>query len=270
MQQIKDNQDFNKKSETFSLSYKTHVDPFGDNAYAHRAYNKAEKIVSVLYLLTKNVNDEEPIRSSIRALCHVLLERVLLLRHGFRSSQKTGREDVDACIRELMTAIRLLTLSEYVSMQNGQLTIEALEDLASFLRQAQNSFLSEHVFVRREDFVEESIISPQAVLQSEYKNTSKKTLESIGGDEAVGISIGAPREHKRPNIFESGVHARHNSRQEIIISVLRKNGPLGIKEIASHLNDCGEKTVQRELSTLVARRILAKVGEKRWSKYIIR
>ncbi len=58
-----------------------------------------------------------------------------------------------------------------------------------------------------------------------------------------------------------------SSRKESIISILRKKGDLSIKDISDTINDCSEKTIQRELLALVSSGVLKKEGERRWSRY---
>ena len=43
-----------------------------------------------------------------------------------------------------------------------------------------------------------------------------------------------------------------------------------IKDIVMSITGCSEKTIQRELSALVAQGVLKKIGEKRWSRYELR
>ena len=42
---------------------------------------------------------------------------------------------------------------------------------------------------------------------------------------------------------------------------------VSIKDISSAFTDCGEKTIQRELNSLVAKGLVHKIGAKRWSRY---
>ena len=43
-----------------------------------------------------------------------------------------------------------------------------------------------------------------------------------------------------------------------------------IKDIIGKIKDISEKTLQRELSALVAKGVLKKIGDKRWSRYVIK
>lgn len=62
---------------------------------------------------------------------------------------------------------------------------------------------------------------------------------------------------------------RKNDRAEAIIRVLRKKDNLTIKDIAAVVSGCSEKTIQRELVALVNQNVLKRVGERRWSRYLL-
>ena len=52
-----------------------------------------------------------------------------------------------------------------------------------------------------------------------------------------------------------------------ILEVVRKRGGASIRDIAAEIKDCGEKTIQRELVTLIEEGLVRKEGERRWSIY---
>ena len=60
-----------------------------------------------------------------------------------------------------------------------------------------------------------------------------------------------------------------NNRQDIILSMLKSGVKLTIKDFAKNIKDCSEKTIQRELLSLVSKGVLKKEGERRWSKYFL-
>lgn len=65
------------------------------------------------------------------------------------------------------------------------------------------------------------------------------------------------------------IKERRVSRRAQVLSLLSKNDPQSIKEIALRIKGCSEKTVQRELNDLLANKEIKRIGEKRWSKYIL-
>jgi hypothetical protein len=63
------------------------------------------------------------------------------------------------------------------------------------------------------------------------------------------------------------VAVKKNSRQSIIISLLKRKKEIMIKDVSPLIDGCSEKTIQRELLAMVEAGILRKEGEKRWSRY---
>ncbi len=60
-----------------------------------------------------------------------------------------------------------------------------------------------------------------------------------------------------------------NERQQIILDIIKEIGESSIKDISDNIKDCSEKTIQRELNTLIYDGVLKKIGERRWSKYVL-
>ena len=78
---------------------------------------------------------------------------------------------------------------------------------------------------------------------------------------SAGISI------KDTGIVRDNVGFKKTNRQNIILGLLKKKKELTIKDIALIIKDCSEKTIQRELISLISLGVLKRTGERRWSKY---
>lgn len=63
------------------------------------------------------------------------------------------------------------------------------------------------------------------------------------------------------------VKDKKNDRQESILNLLKKDSNLTIKDFVKVIKDCSEKTIQRELISLVEKGVVKRVGERRWSTY---
>lgn len=59
-----------------------------------------------------------------------------------------------------------------------------------------------------------------------------------------------------------------SERMSLILEFIRKNKQSSIKDIAAVVKGCSEKTIQRELGTLIEQGLVRKVGERRWSVYV--
>lgn len=65
------------------------------------------------------------------------------------------------------------------------------------------------------------------------------------------------------------IKERRMSRRQQVLSLLSKSEPQSIRDISARIRGCSEKTVQRELNDLLANKEIKRIGEKRWSKYIL-
>ncbi len=99
--------------------------------------------------------------------------------------------------------------------------------------------------------------------------TEHQLMESTRGQNAPRPRIERARQETR---LEAGrTHgtavAPQLGRRERVLAILRDKGEATIKDIMAFITDCSEKTIQRELITLIKDNIVQREGERRWSKY---
>ena len=223
-----------------------HTNPFGENRSADRAYRRAERLAGALYLITNNVSSEEPIRTHIRSLATTLLGLILDIKDEMRSPASQKMRTTMSTIRELISSVRILTISGSLSLQNADIVVEALDELGMFLYSSQKSLLSESVRITREDLSDVN---------------DKYTVKDMLKDKSRTYSTSAVIPTKRAHIE----HIRGDS----ILEILKSGGTLGIRDIVANLPEYSEKMIQRELSFLVLNARVNKTGDKRWSRYSI-
>jgi hypothetical protein len=73
-----------------------------------------------------------------------------------------------------------------------------------------------------------------------------------------------------PSTLASSFQMRKHSRREQILALFVKGVDVSIKDIAARIKGCSEKTIQRELNALLYDNVIERIGEKRWSRYILR
>ena len=54
-----------------------------------------------------------------------------------------------------------------------------------------------------------------------------------------------------------------------ILDFIKEKGSVSVKDVATVVTDCSEKTIQRELAFLVDQSVLHRVGQKRWARYLL-
>jgi hypothetical protein len=130
-------------------------------------------------------------------------------------------------------------------------------------------------------FFEEEIQSPalaEGLKKSDEKAAHKghfikdKILPKIQTPEPLKTT----KTHQATRIsYVSNIEKRQN-RKDLILRFITeqrlqgKNDGVMIKDIVTKIKDISEKTVQRELSALVAKGVLRKIGDKRWSRYVLK
>jgi len=230
------------------------TDPFGNNRVAERLYRRVERVTAALYLLTRHVPSEEPLRQQVRILCTDLFKKVLDLKDEMRAVESSALLAFQSHIRNLISLTRMLTAGGFVSFQNAETVIAALDDLGSFASSSQRSALAEGVTFTKED------------LTGDTSPLSDKSFIKDIKDKRIVKDKSAVRD----SIEERSVQRHSQStaaRAEGILAVLHGSGEVGIREIAARLPDYSEKMIQRELADLVKAGQVKKAGFKRWSKY---
>ena len=96
---------------------------------------------------------------------------------------------------------------------------------------------------------------------SSLENNDKKSL-----DIALPSAPQASYSHKE-SIKDKPVSIKKNGRQETILSIIKRKKEVMIKDISPLISGYSEKTIQRELLSMVKDGIQKKSGEKRWSRY---
>lgn len=196
---------------------------------------KPEKLASAIYLVTSFFNDQEPLKWRLRFLSTELV------------SEKV--RDKSSIATEALSLFSIAKTAGLISETNYDILIGELFKLK---QEAEKPL--DMAFLREITAGEKALPQPQ---KAEYiKDRAIDTKDSKIAD--------------RLKLKEFGVvSVKKNSRQSIIIAILKRKKEVMIKDISPMISGCSEKTIQRELSAMVQAGILKKVGEKRWSRYFL-
>lgn len=174
--------------------------------------------------------------------------------------EKTAMQLLNVSLKTLKTHV------SYVDTHAREIQ-HALIELESRLRIAHASRLLRDGYL--EVFLHE-IESVQRMLRKyiESGNTRSPFAES-------GSKVEIPKERKVPVLRKApenrevagGGVSYTPSRRERILNVIKDRGEATIKDISTLVTDCSEKTIQRELISLINDNVVHRDGERRWSKY---
>ncbi len=247
---------------------------FSGDSYGLFVFQKSERLVKAIYILTSHMSLNEPMRNRERSLANKMLE------NAFGMSERIWGEEVFqnnllSAISEIKALFDIAESTQMMSKINHQIITSELQKLADFLVTSSTNYSSAkiafvpNIFDGNYDYVSD---------QSFPKPISKDSQEGIIIKDKINIDKGQNQDNKN-NTNEklsftktSGTQKivkDKNNRQDIILSMLKSGVKLTIKDFAQNIKGCSEKTIQRELLSLVSKGVLKKEGERRWSKYFI-
>ncbi len=207
-------------------------------------YKKAERLAKAIHLVAPAFTSSPALRNRIDTIAVGLVDAAVLPPMSARealSRELLALSSVLAIARvgSLLSAMNAemiareahILLSEIASYEEPRLFLDDAPSLATLARTAGSTPMKSAV--RRE----RSEVEPRSVI----KDNKGHVLDN------------PPYSHRR----------------DAILAILSERGPSYIKEISTVLRDISEKTIQRELAHLVAEGSVLKVGERRWSHYLL-
>ncbi|MFC1721122.1 hypothetical protein ACFLY0_00375 [Patescibacteria group bacterium] len=255
---------------------------------------KTEKLSAATYMVTNLISDTEPLKWRLREKNLVLLSDIISLRTSALSERTEYTAAVSGKIMEIISLIEVASMGGLVSEMNASILKGEYKDLEKQLEAAvmnegypRNTLtdLFESVPASYEDPAqanlnlsdnkEEGIKDRNykgqdtytSVLYNQHKRQQSRLTSGNGNVGAVqNKKVGS--QYKVKSLAES--KAIKSGRKDKIISIVRKKGQVTIKDISAVISGCSEKTLQRELLSMVKDNVLKKEGERRWSKYSLK
>ena len=231
---------------------------------------KTEKITTAIYMVTDFIPESEPLRPELRTLGIKLLSKTRELSTKATEPDYSIVEDIKNGIDSISSFIQLAMTIGLVSNMNGRILINELEKNSKELTQMfsdrrvsvtthpgyANIILNEDMF--NVPFAETKKID---VLDKGHEYNGHKIIEDVRYKKPELETV------KKENVTKSNTLGIKIARRNDVLNIVKVKGQVSVKDIVSMLKDISEKTVQRELFSLVKEGVLKKEGEKRWSIY---
>jgi hypothetical protein len=254
------------------------------------AYTKTNKLITALYIVTDILDKNEPLKSKLRDL-----------GTGVVSDVNTNSIQAIKKISEIVSFLDIASAVKMISEMNCNILkkefIELNKSIKEYTKHGDTSWLEEFVsHPVPTDFSQEQETKTYLTKTYQGQNLSVHTGTRIGVQK--GSTLMKALSDKVPSLSNTPhVRLNHSTgedfnvlkkhRRDEIIKIISGNkqalsmGGLTISDIrngakalsaggaSSTLTSCSEKTLQRELVSMVHENVLKKTGEKRWSKYFI-
>ncbi len=223
-------------------------------------FEKLKRVSEASFMVASTLRETSPLKGIIETL-------------SLKIALPTEIKDIMTS-RENPTLLRLADLlvlfetaqklGEVSLMNAGVMCAEITKIMSEIELKREDVFLKGNIILNTDFFTVENPKKEEEVTKGHsYKgqynvlyNPAKKDVQQK--NETKILSKGQP-------VFEN--IKDKNSRRAEILGVLKGKGFLSIKDISETIKDCSEKTIQRELNSLLAEGAIKKTGDRRWSRY---
>lgn len=192
-----------------------------------------------------------------------------ILMDGFRSLQLVLEKKQPILTKDMLTIEHEATLSNE-GMLSSAITSSSYDVLTPLtlarMHEASGEVKQNVVGQPHKDKIS-SISTKENTHISKGQNTEKDKIEHKTYPQSVHTSH---EDSKAKANLTSSFQMKKQSRREQILALFVKGVDVSIKDIASRIKGCSEKTIQRELNGLLYDGIIDRIGEKRWSRYVLR
>lgn len=264
---IKDIMNSEGKNNNYPINSKNllNMTIFKDTSFRF-LYQKTERISTAIYLITNLMSTEEPMKWRLRKTALDLLNIVMSLSNTNLSSRDKNLREVNKELFYLISLYEVAFRSGFISQMNYEIVNNEMQKLANFLVEydREDSSSRNNLFIK--DFFEEGVddINKGQIQKDIYK---KDNMSYKGHYKRQDKEMSFIKTKANNNINKSSDRSK---RREKIISIVKGKGEVSVKDISDVIKDTSEKTIQRELISMVEEGLLIKEGERRWSRYSIK
>lgn len=249
-------------------------------------YTKTNKLITALFMVTDIMDREEPMRNKLR-----------FLGTGIISDMYINPADSEKKVSEILVLLDISKEVQMVSEMNYRILKREFEELLKSIRSAYQKkgpiwiedLLSDEPSPEENPGINK-VMSFSSIGQTQPTrigvqkgSTLLKALRSVSVSDRTCVVSSEKGNHSSVSVSNQGNQAyealKTKRREEIVsiiknkLSILPESGGATITDIKNSaegpLVSCGEKTLQRELVSMVHDGVLKKSGEKRWSKYFL-
>lgn len=246
------------------------------------ANKKTEKLVTALYMVTDCMDTDDAIKSKLRLLGVKLLSDMYELNTLSPMDKHVHIPVSLVHIYEILSFIEIAYTIGFISEMNTDILKKEFNFLASELKSYQIKDKHFTFTLDNEMFNVSSSNGNQNLMPTGQQDIKdKRTILNTMSFMNKRSPLENSSMNKKTNFNGLSFIEKENRSNKILTLVkdfskgqkigdkLNNNIGISIKDISLSFTDCSEKTIQRELNSLVSKGQLKKIGAKRWSRYSI-
>ncbi|MDO8593884.1 MAG: hypothetical protein Q7R59_03235 [bacterium] len=234
------------RSEDFVLEKSIFNNIFEKDIRRVFIYKKSERLAKAIHLIAPAFAESVSLRNRIDAIAIGLVDAAILPSGAARM----------ALSRELLALSSVLSIARTGGLLSS-MNAELIAREAHILLQEVAAYEEPRLFLDEAPTL--SGIAKKAISQDSFHSAaaSRRTV--------LGTSAKYDKGHIKDIKEVSDIHIK--DRREAVLSVIKNKGKASIKDISTLIRGVSEKTIQRELSSLISAGMVRKEGERRWSVY---
>ncbi|KXJ99841.1 MAG: hypothetical protein UZ19_OD1000343 [Parcubacteria bacterium OLB19] len=224
-----------------------------NNEYYSNVFKKTERMVSVVFYILSYIERNEQTDFHLKNIS----EKAMRVHESSLATLSLYEYEVKDKIfpfeQSLVALEGMLRIANAARVLNDEVLALLLAEVDLVQRYLRNHFTSQTPLTVRDS----AQVSPSITVDR------PKASKSIGAIRPSRVSI------PKGDISSDAhmVYSQLVDRSVRIKTVLEAKPEATIKDIAEVITDVGEKTIQRELNSLIEKGQVIRQGERRWSKY---
>jgi hypothetical protein len=233
-------------------------------------HKKIERLVAAVYMLTNLFPDKEASKWALRDRGAKLLHCSVNLMHVSVMTKDSGEVRMGEVMLEMLSILKVASYAGLVSDMNLSILRSEFNDLLHRVNKVlgdreKESFRANESFFKQDGASSAELDGSRVGLVG--GSNVKDKMNVFYGEDSITMDN---KGHKDDRLKEfSPVALKKNKRQSLIIGLLKKKKEIMVGDVSEIIQDCSEKTIQRELLSLVSQGVLKKQGERRWTRYML-
>lgn len=219
-------------------------------------YKKAERLAKAIHLVSPAFRTAPALRNRMDQIAVGLVDAAILPPSAARDSMS----------RELLALSSVLSIARTGGLLSS-MNAELIAREAQQLLQEIATYEEPRLFL--DDAPTLASLAKEAGIERAHSQAPRaaSSEQRISFSTTSGTRANAPAHKGHSSIGQ--IKDKAAARREVIKSILSSKGPSYIKDISTMIRDVSEKTIQRELQSLVDTGEVSKKGERRWTQYAL-
>lgn len=234
---------------------------------------KIGKIVSAIYLVTDVMEQTLPLAGSLRNQSLDLLNQ----SYGVMTGGKIGADDLSRVlvrIEQVMTLVEIGSIAHHISAMNADILLGEMGKIKELLlvdiqavKRQEKAFVI-HRPMMGQSMIPDGLVADKLFDQLVERHESKRHQNDIKTTMVAPLVQNDIQNDKLENktTFKTTIQNDIDRKQEIL-GIIKTRHSTTMQDIKNAFKEYSEKTIQREIATLMEMGLVRREGNKRWAVY---